>query len=337
MGESGNGKSSLFLSHSWLGEETELSFVTRSIAGAASRLGEVTVLVPAGVGSGNADGAFDVLGIGKGAGASWPARDDVKWPVDPSRFHTIVADRVDESLRALLGPMAVSSVNTVHPFGDSGAGSPGTLKFAPRPGAESVPSIGLLVPVNPLAAAHRHNGLGFTGYILVLSDRSTTASTEPPTDAVAWITAAFNRASVVVVENADATVWQGRVRRGVVSVDTRTDLWRLLAHARVTIDLSPGEIFGRECIESLRFATPVIVPAHSAAAAHAAAGGGLTFSDMPGLLHCVEQISDDIVRSSLSADGRQYAERQYGDPRRFVDSVARALWPPGEMAGNHSG
>ena len=95
---------------------------------------------------------------------------------------------------------------------------------------------------------------------------------------VAWLTARFPDKEVVVVEDATAAVWRGRVLRGIVDVYTRTDLWRLVAHARVTVDLAPGPIIARECIESLRFGTPIVVPAESAARPHADAGGGMTFS-----------------------------------------------------------
>ena len=116
------------------------------------------------------------------------------------------------------------------------------------------------MPINPLAATHRHNGLGFTGYLLVLSDRVGSPEVSPPTPMAAWLTARFPDKEVVVVEDAAAAVWRGRVLRGIVDVYTRTDLWRLVAHARVTVDLSPGPIIARECVESLRFGTPIVVP-----------------------------------------------------------------------------
>jgi hypothetical protein len=188
--------------------------------------------------------------------------------------------------------------------------------------------IGLHVPVNPIAATHRHNGLGFTGYVLVLSDRSAASDVSPPTSMVAWLTARFPDLHIVVIEDATAAVWRGRVLRGIVSVYTRTDLWRLLAHARVTIDLAPGHIIARECVESLRFGTPIVVPAASAARPHADAGGGMTFADYAELLACVAHLSDDAVRAAISAQGRRYADAQYGNQSAFVQSVARALAAP---------
>jgi hypothetical protein len=120
-------------------------------------------------------------------------------------------------------------------------------------------------------------------------------------------------------------VWRGRVLRGVVDVYTRTDLWRLVSHARVTVDLAPGRIIARECIESLRFGTPIVVPTNSAARPHADAGGGMTFSGYAELLAAVDHLSDESVRATMSSRGRSYADARYGDPNAFVDSVSHAL------------
>jgi hypothetical protein len=148
---------------------------------------------------------------------------------------------------------------------------------------------------------------------------------QPPMAMAAWLTARFPDADVVVVEDGSAAVWRGRALRGVVSVDTRTDLWRLLAHAHLTVDLAPGPIIGRECIESLRFGTPVVVPAGTAAAAHAAAGGGLTYAGYAELLDCVDRLSARVVRDRTGDVGRRYADSQYGNPAAFVSRVARVL------------
>ncbi len=98
-----------------------------------------------------------------------------------------------------------------------------------------------------------------------------------------------------------------------------------MAHARVTVDLAPGPIIARECVESLRFGTPILVPAESAARPHAEAGGGMTFSGYPELLAGVAHLFDESVRATMSSRGRSYADTHYGDQRAFVDSVARAL------------
>jgi hypothetical protein len=323
MTESNADRTTLFVSRTWKLPESELSFVTRSVAGAASRTNQVTVVVPSVAGAVEPDGAFDLFGAGIGPDGSWPSPTDAVWPAGLPADTTIIADELDHPTRALLQTKAPNAL--IHTIASSAdvAGPSSPLRFTgPTDGSDV---IGLHVPINPLAATHRHNGLGFTGYLLVLSDRAGAPDVVPPTPMAAWLTARFPQIEVVVIEDATAAVWRGRVLRGVVSVFTRTDLWRLLAHARVTIDLAPGPIVARECVESLRFGTPILVPHGSVARAHAEAGGGLTFSDHVELLAGVSRLADDGVRAVMSAQGQRYADGRYGDQQGFVDSVARHL------------
>jgi hypothetical protein len=310
----------LVLSRSWEHAGSELAFVTRSLAGAASRCGQVTVLVPGDAGSRKPDGAFDLLGTGLGADGGWPDPAEVARPGDLSATPTVIIDQGDPGTLAL-----IDALSPGRPVYSVAAGPTGAdVRPLPLSGAASE-VVGVHVPVNPLAANHRHNGLGFTGYLLVLTDRPGTPDVQPPTDLAAWLTARFPQADVVVVENGSAAVWRGRALRGVVGVDTRTDLWRLLAHALVTIDLAPGGIIARECIESLRFGTPIIVPATSAARPHVDAGGGLSYRDYAELLSCVESLLQDDTRAGYASAGRAYAEAQYGDAETFVARVAKIL------------
>jgi hypothetical protein len=325
MTESKSDRTTLFLSRAWKASGSELSFVTRSVAGAASRMSQVTIAVPSPAGPTEADGAFDLFGTGAGPDGSWPAPAAAAWPAELPAETTIIVDELDHSTLSLLEAKAPHFL--VHTISPSAAdqGSISTLRFADSPEVGNSDVIGLHVPINPLAATHRHNGLGFTGYLLVLSDRVEAPDVVPPTAMAAWLTARFPHLEVVVIEDATAAVWRGRVLRGVVSVFTRTDLWRLLAHARMTIDLAPGHIVARECIESLRFGTPIVVPYDSAARPHADAGGGMTFRNYTELLACISRLSDDDIRAAMSVQGRDYADARYGDQQAFVDSVARAL------------
>jgi hypothetical protein len=321
------GRATVLLSRAWKTHQSELSFVTRSVAGAASRTSQVTVIVPAPVGTTEPDGAFDLLGIGAASGGSWPAPGVASWPQTIPRDATIVVDELDRTSLALLDAFAPG--HALHAISGARADQPGVLSLRFTGASDDAPDfIRLHVPINQIAATHRHNGLGFTGYLLVLTDREGSPDTSPPTPMVAWLTARFPDSNVVVVEDATAAVWRGRVLRGVVPVYTRTDLWRLIAHARVTIDLAPGRIIARECIESLRFGTPIIVPAQSAARPHAEAGGGMTFAGYPELLACVTRLFDEDVRATMSEDGRHYADAQYGDQQVLVGSVTRALAAP---------
>jgi hypothetical protein len=265
------------------------------------------------------DGAFDLVAVGGEEGGAWPAGNGSTWSVPPES--TVIVDEDIKAVADLLAAAGVRPQRCVAPQG--GNDDLPALRFTPAEDGSAF--IGLQVPVNPLAASYRHNGLGFTDYLLVLTDRRADATIEPPSAAVAWLTAAFPDANVVVVENTAATVWRGRVLRGSVGVDTRTDFWRLLAHAQVTIDLEPGPIVARECIESLRFGTPIIVPQASVAAAHAQDGRGTTYRDVAELLDGVAWSTHPTVAREAGERGRRYADETYGDGDRFIEDVGRAL------------
>jgi len=319
----------------WHDRSSELAFVTRALAGAASRWGQVSILSQGPPGHRVPDGAFDVLGIGPD--------DELGWPTGLSPDCTVVVDELTPAVTALLHTVAPRVVRylsgaagtghepgwqkllAVNPVGTAGpAAAAGTAASAARATVSTMPAVAVYVPVNPLAERQRHHGFGFVGYQLVLSDRPTRLEEPPPE--VAWITAALPDVEVVLVEEAVASVWKGRSLRGRVSVDTRMDLWRLLAHAQTCVDLAPGPLLARECVEALRFGTPIIVPSASgAAAAHVARGGGATFSDPDELLAAATRLRDQDEHSAASSTGRAYADATHGDPEAFLAAVSSML------------
>jgi hypothetical protein len=327
MSEHDLDRATVILSRSWKLPESELSFVTRSVAGAASRTNPVVVVVPAAAGQTQPDGAFDLFGAGVGDDGSWPGPSEAAWPDGLPTDSVFLIDEPDPAIRSLLDRHA--------PGAAVYAMAPDDAPVGPRPIARlqftdvgrdgDTDFIRLHVPINPMAATHRHNGLGFTDYLLVLSDRSGAPDISPPTAMAAWLSASYPDQNVVVVEEATAAVWRGRVLRGVVPVYTRTDLWRLIAHARVTVDLAPGPIIARECIESLRFGTPILVPAGSAAQPYADAGGGVAFAGVSELVAGVSLLFEDPARAAMSSQGQRYADSHYGNREAFVSSVCRAL------------
>jgi hypothetical protein len=299
-------RSTVVISRHWRAR-SELAFATRSIAGAASRVGAVVVMTPGPLGRHEPDGAFDLQGIGTDEAAAWGAM---------PRDSLVIVDELTNGDRVAGGPGFFLTAQ-------SGAATPPWRRLD-LVGGPAAPGVGLFVPVNPLATRARHHGFGFTGYLLVLA-AGTGSPGEPPA-AAAWLTSAFHEEFVVVVEDGVASAWKGRALRGATSVDTRTDLWRLMAHAAVCVDLGPGELVARECVEALRLGTPIIVPEHSAAAAsHARAAGGSTFSDAGELLEAADKLRNEASRGPAVDQGRAYADEWYGDPQAFVDRVARRL------------
>lgn len=203
--------------------------------------------------------------------------------------------------------------------------NPGDFKPRPLPKYNFV---GVHLPVNPLAKSQRHLGIGFSDYVLVLTNRDSTSKKDSVLpESVLWITARFPRENILLVEDGLATVVRGRSIRGTVAIATRTDLWRLIANAKVTVDLKPGDLLGRECIESLQYGTPIIVPDKTTAALFAKAGGGLWFSNLDQLLCCLETINDPNIRSILGSQGCDLVSSRYASSSDFVDRVGLALKP----------
>ncbi len=295
----------------------ELSFVIRAVAGAASRLGPITVFIP---GSGDTipDGGFDLIPVGQSADGIWPDASKLRLPEDFLASTCILMDEFGPNADAVL--KAFGSSGQVFTL-TSGPDAATVLRLVGDEEGSS-PLIGMHVPINPLASAHRHNGFGFVDYVLVLSGRS--GSHELPPDEVAWLTAGLHHADIVVVENAVASVWRGRALRGSTTIDTRTDLGRLMAHALVCVDLAPGPYVGRECVELLRYGTPIVVPEGTAAASHARMGG-LTYDHEGELVQKVTRFEDASFRHKKSLAGRHYADATYGDTTVFTQRLSQAL------------
>jgi len=107
---------------------------------------------------------------------------------------------------------------------------------------------------------------------------------------------------------------------------TRINLWRLMAHALVTVDLRPPGPLGREAIESMMLGTPVVVPDQSAAMEHAAAaGGGLWYRNAGELLDAVSALMDGQLRYRMSAQGRDYATATHGRMDDFVSRMTSVV------------
>jgi hypothetical protein len=323
MGDPSPPASKLVLSRHWHDTNSEISFVIRSLAGAASRLGRITVCTPGAPGPASPDGGFDVIAIGKGTTTPWPAPEAVAWPVAAEPFSVIIVDEMDDSCRAILRHHCANlGVYDVADRSEHAGGAPDVTE-GPAP-VRMPPTIGIHVPVSPLARLHRHTGLGFTGYLLVLSDRVGQADADAPSPMAAWLTARYFDAYVVVIEDASASVWKGRSLRGRISVETRTDLQRLIAHARILIDLAPGTVVARECIESLRLGTPILVPEGSAADVHARIGG-MSFADIPDCLAQAKRLMADDLLRSVSAAGQAYADATFGRSEHAISSLREFL------------
>jgi hypothetical protein len=259
-----------------------------------------------------ADGLFDVLGLPSGA--------DLRQTADISPDDVVIVDELGPDIAQALPSGEFRAGFYLTAGGDSAAPPWTQLSLVPDPGLPDRTSLAPFVPINPLAAQHRHHGFGFTGYVLILSDPD---EGEDPPAAEEWIGAALPDTEIVVVGDGIASAWKERTLRGRVGIDARTDLWRLMAHASVCVDLAPGPLIRLECVEALRYGTPVIVPgACGPATVHALASSGQTFADPAELVAATLEMQMPEKRANASASGRTYADRYFGDPERFVEVLA---------------
>ncbi|MGA2522202.1 MAG: hypothetical protein ABSG81_15455 [Acidimicrobiales bacterium] len=184
-----------------------------------------------------------------------------------------------------------------------------------------VHDVGSVVPVNPSVLEEPSTELAGQEYILVTGTGESDAS-----QARARLLALrFPRNPVVVVQDHRLVIWRKGEAADFEAVSRHIDLWRLMAWARCTVDLHPGRLLALRCIESLLFATPVVVPERTRARhVVAESGGGLWFSDGAELIACLEALLDQRNAKQLGEKGRAHAHARYGERAAFVERVTTA-------------
>jgi hypothetical protein len=190
--------------------------------------------------------------------------------------------------------------------------------------ADAVRRIGAPMAANPSARTEPNTWVGESEYILVLTGVDEGADHEE-NELGRLLRMRFPDHTVGIAHNDAFCAWRrGQVTRGW-PIERASDLDRLMAWARATVDLHPGSFFARRCVTSLLFGTPIVVPAASRAREHASRGrGGLWFEGPADLVWCVEAMLDSSTRAACSAHGLGYAEEEYGSTDRFIDRVVHA-------------
>ncbi|MGH9028714.1 MAG: hypothetical protein ACRDV4_03775 [Acidimicrobiales bacterium] len=193
-------------------------------------------------------------------------------------------------------------------------GGPGWARF-----------VGLPVPVNSSVRREPNAFVGHTDYILVLSDSPMKTENPDPLRELLRLRFAPHR---IAISGPDRfVVYQGGIRMHTEpAARPGSDLMRLIAWARVTVDLHPGRLIARECLNSMLYGTPVVVPSDSVARHHAELGsGGLWFDSASELLGCVETVLRPDVREVLGRQGQSYASERYGSSASFTERVRSAV------------
>ena len=194
--------------------------------------------------------------------------------------------------------------------------------------APDVVELDVAYPVNRSSADSQLVGMSdFGRYVVVLTGfppGTTGAARAPGHDYV-------RRAlGPVVVAEVGHDRWLISDRQRIVEVPvrpSRPNLWRLLRHAEVCLDLRPQGVIGRETLESLRLGTPVVVPEGTVAAEHAErSNGGLWYRDYRELFDAGRVVLDNAaLRAALGEQGRTWAEQVHGDHGAFSEQVARLV------------
>ena len=103
---------------------------------------------------------------------------------------------------------------------------------------------------------------------------------------------------------------------------SRVNLWRLMAHAELTVDLRPPRPLGREAIESMLLGTPVIVSENSIAYEHVrAANGGLWYDNYEELINVIRLALDKDLHSKLKNSALDYANSYHCDSKKFIEEI----------------
>ena len=191
-------------------------------------------------------------------------------------------------------------------------------------GPDKVHRIGAPLAANSSSLSEPNPWVGPTEYVLVLTASNSNAEHEE-TELSRLLRLSFPDRPVGIAHDDGFFAWhEGRLNRGW-PIERSSDLARLMAWARVTVDLHPGRLFARRCVESLLYGTPIVVGADSRAREHAQRGrGGLWFDNPAELTWCVDALLGDVAHDGFSTQGRAYAEAEYGSTDGFIDRVTAA-------------
>jgi hypothetical protein len=188
-------------------------------------------------------------------------------------------------------------------------------------GEEKVHAIGAPLAANTSVLGEPNTWVGAEGSLIVLTGVASDAD-HAETELARLIRIRFPDNPVGIVHTDTFDAWhRGRLNRGW-AVERSSDLARLVAWAEITIDLHPGGLFARRCVESLLYGTPIVVPSRSRAREHAERGrGGLWFANPAELTWCVESLLETTTHDAFAHQGRTYAESEYGSTDRFIRRV----------------
>ncbi len=342
------GPTVVILTDLW-GSSSEPGWMTRQVAGALACVADVHVVTPDGPRPGTTtDSVFTVHRVDPATPAGHGD------PVGPSHVdHLVVAARTWSQLGGLaelpaagpwFGTDADLPITVLAPAAGWAVGEPGAanrllerspavltvteggrsaVAGLPLP-SERIHTVGAPLAAHPSALSEPDPLVGESEYVVVHTGVGE-HDPHPAAELGQLLRVRFPDRVVALLHTDAFCVWRGgRVKR-TESVERSSDVARLMAWARCTVDLRPGCLFARRCVESLLYGTPIVVPVDSTAHEHAEAGGaGLWFADPAELAWSVEALFDPSHRAAFSVQGRSYAEAEFGSTDRFIQRVTTA-------------
>jgi hypothetical protein len=192
-----------------------------------------------------------------------------------------------------------------------------------HPGGGAVHRIGAPMAANTSALSEPNPWVGTTEYVLVITDAESETDDEA-VELARLIRLRFPDNPIAISYTDTFVAWHGGRWTTGWPVERSSDLGRLMAWARAVVDLRPGRLFARRCVDALLFGTPIVVPADSRAREHAQqGGGGLWFSTPSELTWCIEALLRPEQREPFSHQGQAYAEEYFGSTQRFTERVVQ--------------
>jgi hypothetical protein len=185
----------------------------------------------------------------------------------------------------------------------------------------AVVPLDLALPMNRAAVRHRLFGVRWFGrYVVMLRGFPAGRPRHPRSISHELMRRVLGHVSVAEVDDRRWRITDGKNILVLPVNPTRVNLWRLMEHALMTIDLRPASPLGRETLESLLLGTPVVVPDASAAMEHArAADGGLWYRDLGECFDAARTLLDRPLRERLAGQAETYALAHHGDMGDFVE------------------
>ncbi|MFC0081415.1 glycosyltransferase [Aciditerrimonas ferrireducens] len=339
------------------GRDADQDLFVRAVAGVLALDHQVEIWPLAGPGrAAQRDGALLVDDLAAPEPSAMPGGTEQAWKTAAERLQVDPPD-----LLVLAGDLVVPRGELLEPDGPLGAGNglrtaglpltglrrPRCLPLWRRVGAllaigraeaatlaqaagRPVDTIGTYLAINPFAVTEPPWFVPSEPFVALVDCSPTTddgAASNLGEEMGGWLAAALDDDALVAIRGIDALRWPRGRQTSAPAVVSRSDLWRVLAHARAVVPVGAELGTARCALESLLLGTPVLAsPGTLAGDLAVESRGGLAVDADWRLVHaCRWLLEHPETASAAGACGRRWATRHVGNPEAFVDRVRHAL------------